>query len=248
VVGASVFGRRADDVGLERVPREPAQRRVVELVAAGAAARGVVSRSNDLVIPASPDPRRFDATAFALVSSADGPRAGGDAEVAFGNLAVVATLLPDLGQVEADPAQVNLTSFELFLPERRTFFTEGLDAFRFGAALPMVTRGDSFADEGPFYSRPIGRASTILAPRSCTGVPTTVSASACSRHRRWVCEDRSQADLLRVETDRRPARVAVVARRPHDAPRSENDGYLYALKSPRPVASTSGLLPSAAIT
>ena len=54
------------------------------------------------------------------------------------------TLNPDFGQVEADPAQVNLSAFELFFPEQRPFFLEGADLFEFGG-------GELF------YSRRIGR-------------------------------------------------------------------------------------------
>jgi hypothetical protein len=39
---------------------------------------------------------------------------------------------PDFGQVEVDPAVVNLTTFETFFPERRPFFVEGSDIFGFG--------------------------------------------------------------------------------------------------------------------
>jgi hypothetical protein len=41
------------------------------------------------------------------------------------SLALEATFNPDFGQIEADPAQVNLTAFEIFLPEKRPFFLEG---------------------------------------------------------------------------------------------------------------------------
>ena len=119
---------------------------------------GVVSLFNDLVIDAAPSPRRIDLAPYGLASTRDGLRGGLDLDVALGsNLAMVATVLPDFGQVDADPAQLNLTAFELFLPERRPFFTEGLDAFRFDTSLPLVSRGDSFADEAPFYTRRIGR-------------------------------------------------------------------------------------------
>ncbi len=39
---------------------------------------------------------------------------------------------PDFGQVELDPAQVNLSAFELWFPENRPFFVEGADVFRPG--------------------------------------------------------------------------------------------------------------------
>ncbi len=41
------------------------------------------------------------------------------------NLALNATIQPDFGQVEADPAVLNLSPFEVFLQEKRPFFTEG---------------------------------------------------------------------------------------------------------------------------
>lgn len=41
------------------------------------------------------------------------------------NFVLTATVNPDFGQVDADPAVVNLTAFENFYPERRPFFTEG---------------------------------------------------------------------------------------------------------------------------
>ena len=53
---------------------------------------------------------------------------------------------PDFGQVEADPAVVNLTAFESFFPERRPFFVEG------GALFDQRVGGGEL-----FYSRRIGR-------------------------------------------------------------------------------------------
>ncbi len=70
------------------------------------------------------------------------------------DLTLDVTLNPDFGQVEADPAQVNLTAFETFYPERRPFFLEGSSIFRFGLS---PGDGDN-ANESLFYSRRIGRA------------------------------------------------------------------------------------------
>ncbi|HSW28011.1 MAG TPA: DUF5916 domain-containing protein [Longimicrobiales bacterium] len=78
------------------------------------------------------------------------------ADVKYGvtsDLTLDLTINPDFGQVEADPAQVNLTAFETFFPERRPFFLEGSGIFRFGIALGD---GDG-ANESLFYSRRIGR-------------------------------------------------------------------------------------------
>ena len=41
------------------------------------------------------------------------------------NLTLEATINPDFGQIEADPAEVNLTVFETIFTERRPFFIEG---------------------------------------------------------------------------------------------------------------------------
>ena len=44
-----------------------------------------------------------------------------------GNLALDATINPDFGQVEVDPAIVNLSAFETFFDEKRPFFLEGVE-------------------------------------------------------------------------------------------------------------------------
>jgi hypothetical protein len=66
-------------------------------------------------------------------------------------LTMTATLNPDFGQVEADPAVVNLSAFETFFPERRPFFVEGSGVFRFD----MDCNDGSCT--GLFYTRRIGR-------------------------------------------------------------------------------------------
>ena len=72
-------------------------------------------------------------------------------------LTLSASVNPDFGQVEADPAVVNLTQFEIFFPERRPFFLEGADIFRFGQT---VTQNDNNSTTF-FYSRRIGRAPRV---------------------------------------------------------------------------------------
>ena len=68
------------------------------------------------------------------------------------NLTLSAAINPDFGQVEADPAVVNLSAQETFYPEKRPFFTEGSDAFRF-----RIT-ASPWSNEQFFYTRRIGRA------------------------------------------------------------------------------------------
>jgi hypothetical protein len=67
-------------------------------------------------------------------------------------LTLTATANPDFGQVEADPAVVNLDAFETFFQERRPFFVEGSGTFRFN-----IDCNDGECT-GLFYSRRIGRA------------------------------------------------------------------------------------------
>ena len=65
-------------------------------------------------------------------------------------LMLTGTVNPDFGQVEADPAVVNLTAFETFFNERRPFFVEGSGNYRFDA--DCYDRCNTL-----FYSRRIGR-------------------------------------------------------------------------------------------
>jgi hypothetical protein len=69
-------------------------------------------------------------------------------------LTLTATVNPDFGQVEVDPAVVNLSAFEVQFPERRPFFTEGTDIFRFGHPTNSY---NNYGFTQPFYSRRIGR-------------------------------------------------------------------------------------------
>jgi hypothetical protein len=85
-------------------------------------------------------------------------------------LTLTGTINPDFGQVEADPAVVNLSAFETFFPERRPFFLEGSGIFRFD-----VDCNDGECS-GLFYSRRIGRA-----PRGEADVPDGGYSSAPSQ-------------------------------------------------------------------
>lgn len=56
--------------------------------------------------------------------------AGADLQLGLGsNSALNAPINPDFGQVEAHPAGLNLSTFELFFEEKRPFFVEGTDVF-----------------------------------------------------------------------------------------------------------------------
>lgn len=57
------------------------------------------------------------------------------------------TVLPDFGQVEADPSELNLTSYEVFYEEKRPFFLEGNSILDYSVGTDLL-----------FYSRRIGQA------------------------------------------------------------------------------------------
>jgi hypothetical protein len=71
------------------------------------------------------------------------------------NLTLTGTVNPDFGQVEVDPAVVNLTAFETYFQERRPFFVEGGGLFDFGGVNCFFCSDLSSPDL--FYSRRIGR-------------------------------------------------------------------------------------------
>ncbi|MDE3154506.1 MAG: carbohydrate binding family 9 domain-containing protein [Acidobacteriota bacterium] len=78
-------------------------------------------------------------------------------------LTLTATVNPDFGQVEADPAVVNLSGVETYFDERRPFFTEGSGIFHFD------TDCSDGQCTGLFYSRRIGRAPQISVDAPANG-------------------------------------------------------------------------------
>jgi hypothetical protein len=88
---------------------------------------------------------------------------------------------PDFGQVEVDPAVVNLSVFETFFEEKRPFFIEGSQAFSgFGRTGISGTMGFNRANPNLFYSRRIGREPQGAAPGEDVDIPpaTTVLGAA----------------------------------------------------------------------
>ena len=53
---------------------------------------------------------------------------------------------PDFGQVEVDPAVINLTAFETRFDEKRPFFIEEADIFRFSEQAFRGTTGRPTAE------------------------------------------------------------------------------------------------------
>jgi hypothetical protein len=136
---------------------------------------GFVSRFVDLVgIERVSPPRRVEILPYLTTRAEylgheagdpfhDGSRLGagmgGDLKLGLGsNLTLDATVNPDFGQVEVDPAVVNLSDVETFFEERRPFFVEGASIFNYGEGGANDFWGFNWANPNFLYSRRIGRA------------------------------------------------------------------------------------------
>ena len=128
---------------------------------------GFVSQLGDLAgIEGIPAPHRFDVMPYTVAKNAPRPTASGldrhqsfngGADFKYGvtsNFTLDGTVDPDFGQVEQDPAVLNLSVFETFLQEKRPFFLEGTGVYQF----PVNSNQVNNNGEGLFYSRRIGRA------------------------------------------------------------------------------------------
>lgn len=116
------------------------------------------------VATGDPDPNN----PFASSRDASGT-IGVDAKVGLGsNLTLDVTVNPDFGQVEADPAEVNLTAFESFFDERRPFFAEGSDLLSgslfYSRRIGVRPRGSATGD---YVDRP--SSTTILGAGKISG-------------------------------------------------------------------------------
>jgi Domain of unknown function (DUF5916)/Carbohydrate family 9 binding domain-like len=130
--------RFADLNGIEGIR----PKRALEMMPYGVVRSDLYSRQSNPFISASE--HRMDAgldLKYALTSS----------------LRLTGTINPDFGQVEVDPAVVNLSQFETFFPEKRPFFTEGASIFNFGNGPANSRWGFNMSFPTFFYSRRIGR-------------------------------------------------------------------------------------------
>lgn len=133
-------------------------------------ASGFVSRYGNLTgIQELPDINRLEITPYTSGSLTRAPNEPGNpfyntndwngslgADIKYGitsDFTLTGTINPDFGQVEADPAVINLSAYETFFPEQRPFFLEGTDIFEFGGTKTY----NSFGNPLVFYSRRIGR-------------------------------------------------------------------------------------------
>ncbi|MES2180221.1 MAG: DUF5916 domain-containing protein [Gemmatimonadota bacterium] len=143
------------------------------------------------------------------------PSAGADLKYGLpGGLTLSATVNPDFGQVEVDPAVVNLSAFETSFPEKRPFFLEGSDVFGFG----QVVRQNGYGGGTFLYSRRIGRQ-----PQRAVGgdvayvdVPsqTTIATAAkvTGKTKGWT------VGLLDAVTTEQNARVQTSTKLQYDSP------------------------------
>jgi hypothetical protein len=86
--------------------------------------------------------------------------AGFDLKVGLkSNLTLDATVNPDFGQVEVDPAVLNLSAYETYYQEKRPFFIEGASLFNnFGRGGVFLNANINWPMPRFFYSRRVGRA------------------------------------------------------------------------------------------
>jgi hypothetical protein len=124
-------------------------------------------------------------------------RVGGDVKMGLGpSLTLDATFNPDFGQVEADPAEVNLSAFETTFSERRPFFIEGTQIL---------------GGRGEFYSRRIGAPPPITAPSSFSETRTNSTILGAAKVTGRLASGLS-IGLLTALTDREQVRTFDVGR------------------------------------
>ncbi len=149
------------------------------------------------------------------------PRIGGDIKAGIGpSLTLTATINPDFGQVEADPATVNLSAFEEFFDERRPFFVEDRDL--------LEADGPGYFNSRRIGAAPRGRAggtyvdapdeTTILAATKLTGRLRSglsigaLAAVTQAEYARTFTPATASAPILEERVRVEPATVSAVAR------------------------------------
>src|SRR3954462_5232475 len=147
---------------------------------------GIPSQFGDLSgLQGLGSPHRLEIAPYVIAKNSSVPQANGfertqkqtvGGDLKYGvtsNLTLDATVNPDFGQVEADPAQLNLTAYETFLAEQRPFFLEGTGILAFGS-------GDG---SRLFYSRRIGRSPQLsgLVSDPTADIPTATPILGASK-------------------------------------------------------------------
>lgn len=104
------------------------------------------------------------------------------------NVSIDATFNPDFGQVESDPAVLDLSGFEVFHAERRPFFLEGAGQFH----VPLATDGSALL----FHSRRIGRSPLLAATHGGDDAPTETTIHGAAKITARVSKSTSLVALL----------------------------------------------------
>ena len=100
-------------------------------------------------------------------------RIGGDVKYGITqNITADLTVNTDFAQVEVDEQQVNLTRFNLFFPEKRDFFLEGLGTFAFAGRASAGLGAGSGDTPYLFFSRRIGLDQSRVIPLVAGGRTT----------------------------------------------------------------------------
>jgi hypothetical protein len=176
-------------------------------------ALGIVSRYGHLVFDgAISPPRRIEVLPFGLLRAASSPSranelgvsGGADLRLGIGTgTTLAATVNPDFGQVEQDPAVLNLSVLETFFPERRAFFLEDSALFipqlqefqlfhsrRIGdiaGAAKLVTRG-------PTWSR--GFLTAVTSTDDAAARPEPATSYSVGRIQRTIFSGSSNVGFL----------------------------------------------------
>jgi hypothetical protein len=104
------------------------------------------------------------------ISNDPSGRIGGDVKYSITeNLTADLTFNTDFAQVEVDEQQVNLTRFNLFFPEKRDFFLEGLGIFAFGGRASAGLAAGSGDTPYLFFTRRIGLDGSRVIPLRAGG-------------------------------------------------------------------------------
>jgi hypothetical protein len=134
-------------------------------------------------------PRRLEVMPYVVTKNETRPSASSfnhpqsfsaGADLKYGlssNLTLDATINPDFGQVEADPAVLNLSAFEQFFEERRPFFLEGAGIFSFRTACGDIDTQCT----GLFYSRRVGRSPQLAGIHGDETSPTNTTILSAAK-------------------------------------------------------------------
>jgi hypothetical protein len=124
------------------------------------------------------------------------------------NVVLNATVNPDFGQVEIDPAVVNLGAFETFFDEKRPFFTEGAQIFsNFGYLGANSRNGFNRSEPELIHTRRIGRTPQGYAAGDFVDMPSSTTILGAAKLTGKTNSDWSFG-VLEALTGREHARVS----------------------------------------